>query len=73
MLKYESIRELVTEQAKCGLWCSSDDVDAFINCVDEFVSHPERLMVYGMNGRKYYEEHFDVKYSVEMIEELMKG
>lgn len=67
------IRELVTEEAKCGLWCSSDDPDAFISCVEELVSHPEKLMQYGMNGRKYFEEHFDVKRSVEMIEAFMKG
>ncbi|MBR3642345.1 MAG: glycosyltransferase family 4 protein, partial [Parasporobacterium sp.] len=67
------IRELVEEQAKCGLWCASDDVDAFIGCVREFAEHPENLEGYGRSGRIYFEEHFDVKRSVEIIEESMKG
>ncbi|MCR5222964.1 MAG: glycosyltransferase family 4 protein [Lachnospiraceae bacterium] len=67
------IRDLVEKQAKCGLWCASDDVDGFIDCVRQFTLHPEKLAKYGMCGRKYFEEHFDVRHSVEIIEKSMKG
>ncbi|MCR5268116.1 MAG: glycosyltransferase family 4 protein [Lachnospiraceae bacterium] len=67
------IKELVLKQARCGLWCSSDDVDGFIGCVKEFCSDPGKCREYGENGRRYFESHFDVKQSVACIETIMKG
>lgn len=67
------IRELVLKQARCGLWCASDDKDAFIDCVRELTEHPEKCREYGENGRRFYESHFDVKQSVACIETIMKG
>ena len=67
------IRELVTQEAKCGLWCSSDDVDGFIDCVRRFLDDPAFCRTCGTNGRKYLEAHFDVQTSVAKIEESMKG
>lgn len=67
------IRELVTQEAQCGLWCSSDDVDGFIDCVKRFLSDAAFCKTCGQNGRKYLEAHFDVQTSVAKIEESMKG
>ena len=67
------IRELVLEEARCGLWCSSDDTDAFTDCVERFVRDPDFCRSAGENGRRYFETHFDVQTSVAMIEEIMKG
>ncbi len=66
------IRELVLEEAHCGLWCASDDVTGFIDCVKQFADHPECLKEYGENGRKYFETHFDVKSAVTKIEALFE-
>ena len=67
------IRELITQEARCGLWCSSDDVDGFIDCVRRFLNDPAFCETCGRNGRAYLEAHFDVKTSVAKIEESMKG
>ena len=67
------IRDLVMKQARCGLWCSSDDVDGFVDCVRSFTEHPEKCKEYGENGRRYFETHFDVQQSVICIETIMKG
>ena len=61
------IRRLVTEDAGCGLWCRSDDVEGFWNCVRELLDDKKRK-VFGMNGRRYLEEHFDVSRSVGLLE-----
>lgn len=67
------IRELVLEQAQCGLWCASDDTEGFAECIRKLVSDPELRKTYGCNGRKYFEEHFGVERSVACIEDAMKG
>lgn len=67
------IRELVLEEARCGMWCSSDDTDAFTECVERFVQDPDFRRTAGENGRNYFETHFDVQKSVAKIEEIMKG
>ncbi len=67
------IRELVEKEAKCGLWTSSDRVENLIGCVKRLTDDPGCLRTFGENGRKYFEEHFDVKRSVEAIAEAMKG
>ncbi|HCM90958.1 MAG TPA: glycosyltransferase WbuB [Lachnospiraceae bacterium] len=61
------IRQLLTEEACCGLWCKSDDVPAFWKCIEELMDEKKRNVM-GMNGRKYLEEHFDVSRSVELLE-----
>lgn len=61
------IRELLTKEAECGLWCRSDDVEAFWKCIEEMMDEKKRNTM-GMNGRRYLEENFDVSRSVELIE-----
>lgn len=65
------IHELVEQQAKCGLWCASDDLEAFCNHVKTLCENQELRKQYGMNGRRYLEQNFDVKRSVELIENRM--
>lgn len=67
------IRELVEKEARCGLWTSSDRAENLIECVKRFTDDPGSLKAYGENGRRYFEEHFNVKRSVDAIEEAMKG
>ncbi len=62
------IRELIEEEAKCGKWCPSDDVDSFCDAVDWFLGNIDNLSILGENGRKYLEENFDVLRSIKLIE-----
>ncbi len=61
------VRELLLEEAKCGLWCRSDDVEGFWECVRELLDDKKRKTM-GANGRRFLEENFDVSRSVDLIE-----
>lgn len=62
------VKKLLTEEANCGLWCSSDDVDAFCQNVERLCKDEALRRRLGDNGRRYLEQHFDVSRSVELIE-----
>lgn len=66
------VRELVEEEAECGAWCRSDDVEGFWKCVEAMMDDKKRKQM-GKNGRKYLEENFDVSRSVRIIEDAMKS
>ena len=63
------IRELLTEEADCGLWCASDDEEAFCENVERLCRDEGLREQLGNNGRRYLEEHFDVSRSVGLIEQ----
>ncbi len=65
------VRQLMTEEARCGLWCRSDDIEGFWKCIEELMDD-EKRRVLGMNGRRYLEENFDVSRSVSIIEKYGK-
>lgn len=65
------VRTLLTQEADCGLWCRSDDVEGFWKCVEILMDEKKRKTL-GMNGRKYLEENFDVSRSVGLIEKYGK-
>lgn len=64
------IKELVTEQAGCGLWCASDDVEGFVKAVSRMCDSVDRLKELGQNGRAYFVNNFNVDRSVEIIENI---
>lgn len=66
-------KDLVEEQAQCGVWCASDDITGFIAGVDELLSDPVERNQKGMNGRKYLEKYFQVEKSVELLEKYTKN
>lgn len=68
--KVTDIKELI-EEAQCGEWVWSGDIDGFVDKVKE-MAKSERLAALGANGRKYLEDMFDVKRSVEILETTMK-
>ncbi|MBR6486108.1 MAG: glycosyltransferase family 4 protein [Lachnospiraceae bacterium] len=61
------VKELLTKEACCGLWCRSDDVEGFWKCIGELMDENKRRTL-GLSGRKYLEENFNVTRSVEIIE-----
>ncbi len=62
------IKELVTEEARCGWWCPSDDRKAFTDTVKKIVSERELFKEYGKNGREYLKKYFNVERSAEILE-----
>ncbi|MCR5789004.1 MAG: glycosyltransferase family 4 protein [Lachnospiraceae bacterium] len=63
------IRELVEKEAKCGLWCSSDDEEGFVQSVLWLADHREQREEMGRRGRSYLKQYFSVERSVRLLEE----
>lgn len=68
--KVTDLKELI-EEAECGEWVWSGDIETFINKAKE-MSISKRLNLMGDNGRKYLEENFNVNRSVEILESHFK-
>lgn len=64
------LKELI-EEADCGEWVWSGDVNVFIAKAKE-MSTSKRLKTMGENGRRYMEENFKVHRSVEILESHFK-
>ena len=69
--KNTDVRQLVEEQANCGKWCYSDDVDAFKSSIEWFVNNRDRLAELGKNGYNYMVKHFNVEDNVKRLEEFI--
>ncbi|MEH6949322.1 glycosyltransferase family 4 protein [Bacillus sp. JJ634] len=68
--KVSDLKEMI-EEADCGEWVWSGDVQTFINKAKE-MSKSKRLPMMGSNGRKYLEAKFNVKRSVDILESHFK-
>jgi glycosyltransferase involved in cell wall biosynthesis len=66
---FTDIKDLISE-AQCGEWVWSGNANDFISKVKE-MSKSDKLSEMGLNGRKYIENNFDVKNSVEILERKM--
>ncbi len=64
--KITDIKALI-EDAQCGKWVWSGDIDGFVNTVKEMAGSKE-LVIKGQNGRKYIEDNFRVENSVNILE-----
>lgn len=64
--KATDIKELIIE-ANCGEWVWSGDEKSFADKVKN-MAKSEYLSSMGDNGRKYFEEKFSVKHSVDILE-----
>ena len=69
--KNTDVKQLIEEQAKCGKWCYSDDIEAFKTCVDWFVENRDKLEKMGENGYFYMTKHFNVEENVKKLEEFV--
>ncbi len=71
--KNTDVKDLVEDQAKCGKWCPSGDVDAFKECVEWFVANRDRLEQLGVNGYEYMAVNFNVADNVKKLEKFVQG
>lgn len=46
------------------------DVEVFVNVISDLLDSPEQIEVYGKNSRKLYEEEFDIKKRIGMLEDI---
>ena len=71
--KNTDIKELITEEAGCGFWTRSGDIDGFTDTLKEIASKKDELKDMGMRGRKYLERYFNVSVSVDILERAYRG
>lgn len=57
----------VLEEANCGLWGRSGDINTFLKHMDFLVQHTEERLAMGKRGRKYLEDHYTVDKSYDII------
>ena len=67
------IRDLVERQALCGLWRASNDINGFVDAVFTLAGDRRLRLEMGERGRRYLKENFDVRRSVELIEQRITG
>ena len=48
----------IAEREGFGYWCPSNDVDAFVNCINKMLSSDIAIM--GQRAYNYLKEHYDV-------------
>lgn len=64
--KYTDLRDILNE-ANCGLWSESEDVEAFIDNAKKLSINKELRQQMGLNGRRYLEKHYNIKNTVNII------
>lgn len=45
-------------------------VDEFVDAINRLLDNPEKITEYGMNSRKLYEQEFDIKKRIGMLEDI---
>lgn len=61
------------ENANCGRSCFSEKKEDFALQVKWFVDNKSKIKTLGENGRKYFEENFNVENYISNFEKLIKG
>lgn len=67
------LKDLVVSQAKCGLWCESNDIKNFVYNVKLLVEDIVLRNEYGKNGYNYLIDNFDVERSVSLLENFIEN
>lgn len=50
-----------------GLWCESNDVEAFTKLVDYYVAHPQEIKEMGQKGREFMEVNYLTEHTYQAI------
>lgn len=62
------VRQLIEREARCGLWCASDDEKAFVEHVRFLCMNRDLIPKFGASGYQYLRDHFSVERSVDILE-----
>lgn len=65
-------KDLITRQARCGLWSVSGDVDAFCSNVRALCENDKNLLIMGENGNSHLKEFFNTDVCVDIIEKFLE-
>lgn len=71
--RVSDIGSVVTTQAKCGFYTSSDNMDEFIKTVKSICERKNELSILGKNGREYLIKNYNVEKSVNLLEKSVRS
>lgn len=60
------------EKAGCGFWTESGNLKDFSKKFENLIKNKKTRIKMGNNGRKYYEENYDISKSVKILERFME-
>lgn len=66
--KVSDIGTVITEDAKCGYFTPSDDLEKFVKTIKHICENGEELYEMGKRGREFLIENYNVKNSVKILE-----
>ncbi|MHB1484067.1 MAG: glycosyltransferase family 4 protein [Saccharofermentanales bacterium] len=64
-----AIKQLI-DDSQCGICVESGNCDELSMVIEKYIDQPHKYIHYGMNGRKYYEEHYTPEIFMKKFEEL---
>ncbi len=67
------IGKCITEDARCGHAVRAGDPEGFISGIRWLKANKEKLPELGMNGRRYFEKHFNSGISVDILEKAVSA
>lgn len=66
------LRQFLEDDAKCGLWANSSNLDDFCKNIERLANDPILRETLGKNGLEYAKKHFSVIESVKTIESIFQ-
>ena len=69
--QHTDFRNLIEEEAKCGVWTPSNSIKKFVNAVIMLSNDSRQRKILGENGRRYLIENLQVIKSVELLEKFV--
>ena len=64
------IKNMILEN-NCGWWCDAAYPEKVIDVVKEICENKDQQILKGNNGRRYFEEEFDVEQNVDILEKIL--
>lgn len=64
------LKDIIVSQAKCGWWCELKNEKNFCDNIKQIVNEQKYFEEYGMNGRRFMINNYDVKNSISKITKM---
>lgn len=63
-------REIINE-AKCGICVDAENEIQILNMLKEYLTKPEQYIMYGIEGQRFFREHFTLNVFVNTLESIL--
>ena len=63
---------LIQEEAFCGICCKAEDAAALTEIIRQVAADPEKRKEYGENARRYYQENFQKRHFMAVLQQTLE-